>query len=143
LQEVPEAFNLRLMGTELVSGKPAWVIEAEPKPGYRPRSDRAKVLTKIRAKFWIDQAEYQWVKVDAEAIDTLSFGFGLFRIDRGGKLHFEQTRINDEVWLPSVLSASADARVGYIKKVRGDITVTYRDYRKFQTDSRIVSDDEK
>ncbi len=139
LLEVPSAFNLSLLGTELVSGKKTWVIAAEPKPGYKPSQDRAKVLTKIRAKIWVDQAEYQWVKVDAEAIEPISFGFGLFRIAQGGKLHFEQMRINNEVWLPSLLSASADARVGYVKKVRGDINVTYRDYKKFQTDSRIVS----
>ena len=143
LREVAAVYNLRLLGTETVSGKLAWVIAAEPKPGYKPTLDRAKILTKIRAKIWIDQAEYQWVKVDAEAIETLSFGFGLFRIAPGGKLHFEQTRINDEVWLPSVLSASASARLGYLKKLRGDVNVTYRDYRKFQTDSRIVSIDEK
>jgi hypothetical protein len=139
LQEVPSAFNLNILGTEVVSGRKAWVIGAEPKPGYQPKLDRAGVLTKIRAKIWIDEAELQWVKVDAEAIEPISFGFGLFRIAQGGKLHFEQMRINDEVWLPSVLSASADARVGYVKKVRGDINVTYRDYRKFQSDSRIVS----
>jgi hypothetical protein len=143
LQEVPAAFNLSVLGTEVVSGKKTWVIAAEPKPGYNPKLDRAKVLTKIRAKIWIDQAEYQWVKVDAEAIEPISFGFGLFRIAQGGKLHFEQMRINDEVWLPSLLSASADARVGYLKKVRGDVNVTYRDYRKFQTDSRILSAEEK
>lgn len=142
LQEVPEVYNLRLVGTELVSGRPAWVITADPKPGYKPKVDRAKVLTKIRAKIWIDQAEYQWVKVEAEAIDTLSFGLGLFRISPGGKLHFEQTRINDEIWLPSSLSASADARVGYLKKLRGDVTVTYREYKKFQSDSRILSADQ-
>jgi hypothetical protein len=142
LQEVPSVYTLRLVGTELVSGKPAWVIQAEPKPGYKPKMDRAKVLTKIRAKIWIDQAEYQWVKVEAEAVEPLSFGLGLFRIAPGGKLHFEQMRINDEVWLPSVFTASADARLGYLKKLHGDINVTYRDYRKFQSDSRILSADE-
>jgi len=140
LQEVPSVFNLSIVGTEVVSGKKTWLIAAEPKPGYKTSLDRAKVLTKIRAKIWIDQAEYQWVKVDAEAIEPISFEFGLFRIAQGGKLHFEQMRINDEVWLPSLLSASADARLGYIKKLRGDINVTYRDYKKFQADSRILSD---
>jgi hypothetical protein len=142
LQEVSSAFSLTVMGTEVVSGKKTWVIAAEPKPGYKPSLERAKVLTRIRARIWIDQTEYQWVKVDAEAIAPISFEFGLFRIAQGGKLHFEQMRINDEVWLPSVLSASADARVGYLKKVHGDINVTYRDYKKFQTDSRILSADE-
>src|SRR6266851_4034191 len=49
-------------------GKPAWVIEAQPKPGYRPKQSKAKVLEKVRAKIRVDQAEYQWVKVEAEAL---------------------------------------------------------------------------
>jgi hypothetical protein len=140
IREAPNAFNLTLLGTEIVSGKPAWVISAEPKPNFKPQFDRTKILSKIRAKLWIDQAEYQWVKVDAEAIDTLSFGLALFRIAPGGKLHFEQVRVNDEVWLPSIFSASGDARIGYLVKVRGQVDVSYRDYRKFQADSHIIAD---
>jgi hypothetical protein len=143
VREVPNAYNLKLVGTELVSGKPAWVIEAEPKQNYKPVIPHTDVLKKIRAKIWIDQQDYQWVKVDAEAIDTLSFGFALVRLAKGAKLHFEQTRVNDEIWLPSVFTASADARFGYLVKMSGDVNVTYRDYKKFQTDSRIVSVEEK
>ena len=138
LREIPEAFTLRLAGTENISGKPAWVIEARPKPGYRPKQSKAKVLEKVRAKIWVDQAEYQWVKVEAEALDTLSFGLGLFRIAPGGWLSFEQTRVNDEVWLPTRVTARADARLALVKKLHGQIDVSYRNYKKFQTDSRIV-----
>jgi hypothetical protein len=144
LVEVPRAFVLKVAGVEQVSGKPAWVIEAEPRPGYKPSSlPRANFLTKVRGKFWIDQAEYQWVKADLQVVDTLSFGLGLLRIAPGGSIHFEQTRVNDEVWLPAHITVHADARLAYFKKVREEYDVIYKDYRKFQADSKIVAFDEE
>ena len=143
LREVPDAFSFRLVGEETISGKPAWVIDAEPRADFHPKDAGAKVLSKVRAKIWIDQGEYQWVKAEAEVLDTLSFGLALFRLAPGGRLNFEQTRINDEVWLPAHIYVRADARLAYVKKLRAEIDVTYRDYKKFQADSRIVSEPEK
>lgn len=136
--QVPEAFLFRLAGEETVSGQPTWLLEATPKPGYRPPDARSKMLTKLRAKIWIEKSTYHWVKVDAEALDTLSFGLGLVRIAPRGTLHFEQVRVNDEIWLPSRILIRADARLALLKKLRAEIDVAYRDYRKFQSDSRIV-----
>src|ERR1700722_17533113 len=59
LDEIPEAFNFQLLGVENVSGKPAWVISADPKPGYQPKDRAAKLIAKMRGKVWIDQSEYQ------------------------------------------------------------------------------------
>jgi len=138
LRQIPEAYNFRLIGQEDVSGQPAWVIDAEPKPGYRPPDSRSKILTKLRAKIWIEQATYHWVKVDAQALDTLSFGLGLVRVAPGGTLHFEQVRVNDEIWLPSSILIRADARLVLLKKLHAEIDIAYRDYKKFQSNSRIV-----
>jgi hypothetical protein len=138
LRELPDAYRFRLAGEETVSGKPAWVIEADPKPGFRPKDMRSKILTKVRGKVWIEKSEYQWVKAEAEVLDTLSFGLALFRLAPGGSLKFEQTRVNDEVWLPAHMMIRADARFAYVKKVRAEIEVNYRDYKKFQAESRIV-----
>ncbi len=37
LLQLPDAYTLRLEGVEQISGKPAWVISGEPKPGFHPR----------------------------------------------------------------------------------------------------------
>lgn len=139
LNEVPDAFQFHLLGVEQVSGKPAWVIQCDPNPAFHPRDMRAKVLAKLRGTVWIDQSEYQWVKAEMQAVDTLSFGLGLFRLSPGGSISFEQTRVNGEVWLPTRAFIRADARVGYVKKIRAEIEITYRDYRKFQADSRMIA----
>ncbi len=138
LAELPDAYRFRLVGEEIVSGKPAWVIEADPKPDYRPKETRSKILAKVRGKVWIEKSEYQWVRAEAEVLDTLSLGMALFRLAPGASLKFEQTRVNDEVWLPAHMMIRADARLGYVKRVRAEIEVDYRDYKKFQAESRIV-----
>ena len=88
----------------------------------------------------IDKGEYHWVKAEGEAIDTLSFGFFLFRVAPGAKVSFEQVRVNGEVWLPSRISVRAEARVVLLKKMNAEIDISYREYRKFQADSKMVSD---
>ncbi|HEV2199647.1 MAG TPA: hypothetical protein VGR73_07490 [Bryobacteraceae bacterium] len=138
IRELPDAFTFHLDGVESVSGQPAWVIEADPKPSFHPVHSRAQLFAKVRAKVWIEQDTYHWVKADIDAIDTLTFGFGLLRVAPGGTLHFEQTRVNDEIWLPSHASIRADARLALVKKVRAEIDIRYSDYRKFQADSQIV-----
>ncbi len=143
LREIPDAFRFRLGGEESVSGQPAWVIEAEPKPGYQPKDSKAKVLGKVRGKFWITQRDNRWVKIQAEAIEPLSFGLGLFRIAAGGAFTLEQKRVNDEVWLPMHILIRGEARLAYLKKVHAEIEITYRDYKKFQTDSRIFATEER
>jgi hypothetical protein len=143
LRELPEAFSFRLLGEEAISGKPAWVIAADPRPDFHPRDLNARILAKVRGKMWVDKSEYQWVKMEGEILDTLSLGLALFRLAPGGRLSFEQTRVNDEVWLPAHVYIRADARLAYVKKMHAEIDITYRDYKKFQADSHIVLGPEK
>jgi hypothetical protein len=138
LREVPEAFDLTLEGTEEIGGRPVWIIGAQPKPGYKPKLRRAEMLTKLRGKIWVDQADYQWVKAEVEVIQPISFGLGLVRLAPGSILNFDQVRVNDEVWLPAHISVRADARLAYLRKLREELDVTYRDYQKFQADSHVV-----
>jgi hypothetical protein len=138
MDEVPEAFDYHLAGEEMISGKPAWLILADPKPDYRPKDSRAKFLTKVRVKIWIDEKEYQWVKVDAEALDKVSFGFHLIQIEPGATLRFEQTRINDEVWLPATAKVYVNARLALFKQMHSEVDIQFRDYKKFQAESHLV-----
>jgi hypothetical protein len=136
--EVADAFNFRLIGSETIDGHDAWVLDGEPRPGYEPKSREAKMLTKFKGRVWIDKAETQWVKLDVTAIDTLSIGWVLARIHKGTHVMVEQTKVNDEVWLPKHLQAHVDLRVALFKGYDVDVDQTYRDYKKFRTDTKIT-----
>ncbi|MBL0157656.1 MAG: hypothetical protein IPP47_11220 [Bryobacterales bacterium] len=141
LQELPDAFLFTLVGPETVDGHAVWVVDAKPKPGYRGKAKRWELLTKFKGRLWIDQKELQWVRVEAETIAPVSFGWVLARLEPGAKLTFQQSRLNSELWLPSKATTELNARLGF-KKLRNDTVVTWQDYRKYRADSRIVSAEE-
>jgi hypothetical protein len=62
VKEVADAYNFTLVGVETVDGRETYVIDAEPRPGFEPKTKEAKVLPKFRFRVWIDRAENQWVK---------------------------------------------------------------------------------
>ena len=136
--EVADAFNFRLVGSELVEGRDTWVLDAEPRPGFEPKRREAKMLTKFHGRVWIDKAEAQWVKLDITAIDTITFGLFLARIHKGTRVVVDMTKVNEEVWLPKYVEFRLDARVALLKNYREDIEQTFRDYKKFRTDSKIT-----
>jgi hypothetical protein len=136
--EVADAFNFRLVGSEVIDGRDMWVLDGEPRPGYEAKSREAKVLSKVKGRIWIDKAEAQWVKLDITTLDTISFGLVLARVHKGTRVQVELTRVNDEVWLPKRVEAHVDLRVVLLKNYDEDVEQVYRDYKKFRTDMKIT-----
>jgi len=139
VNEIADAFNFTMLPPETGDGRALYVIQGEPKPGYEPHSKNGKFLTKFRGKIWIDQNEYQWVKADLETIDTISFGWFVARLHKGTHLYIEQTRLNDEVWLPKLVRLNLGARVALFKDLNYDVTQTYSDYKKFGAQTKIMT----
>jgi hypothetical protein len=138
VRQVSDAYNFRLSGIDYLDGRETYVIDAEPRPSFQPQFKEARILPKFRFRAWIDKAESQWIKLDAECIDTVSLGWFLARIHKGSRLLIDQTRVNDEVWLPRHVAVKVDVRVALLKNFNVEADVTYRDYKKFRTDTKIL-----
>jgi hypothetical protein len=142
VKEVADAYNFTHVGTEQIDGRDTYVIAAEPRPGFEPHRKEAKFLPKLHGRIWIDATENQWVKLDVEVIDTISFGLFLARLHKGTHIVTEQTRVNDEVWLPRHTAVHVDVRVALLKNFNVNLDVTDKDYKKFHSDSKIVGIEE-
>ncbi len=138
VEEVADAFQFTRRADEEVGGRAAFVFDAEPLAGFQPRHKQAKILPKFRFRAWIDQSDCQLAKLDAEAIDTISWGGIIARIRKGSRIVIEQTRVNDEVWLAKSLAVKLGARVLLVKGMNMEIEGSFRDYRKFRTDARVL-----
>ena len=136
--EIADAFTFHLVGSETLDGRDTWVIEGDPRPDYQPKDRSTKIVSKFKGRVWIDKAEAQWVKLDIVAIDSISVGWFLARIHKGMHIEAEQTKINDEVWLPKHVAVRVDARLALLKSYNEDVDETFRDYKKFRTDSKIT-----
>jgi hypothetical protein len=138
LDEIPDAFDFRIAGEAQIDGRDAWIVEGTPRPGYRARGSLAKLFPKFRGKLWIDKADYQWVKTEAEVTGDISWGLFVARLSKGARLDVEMTRVNGEVWLPKRIEAKVSARVALVKKYRIEADTSFSNYRKFQVESRVV-----
>jgi hypothetical protein len=138
IEEVPDAFDFRLTGDDVIDGVPVWVIEGTPHPGYKPKSKSAGYFVKMKGRMWIAKSDYHQVKIDAVTLDTISIGAFLIRFAKGGHIVVEFSRINDEVWLPKHLSLTGSARVLLVKGYHVDADFTFSDYKRFSVDSRVL-----
>lgn len=138
VHEIADAYDFKLVGTEQVNGREAWVIDGEPHPGFVPHMKESKFLSKFHGRVWIDKDDLQLARMDIESLDTVSIGVFLARIHKGTRFSLAQARVNDEVWLPKQVTYKVDARIALLKGFKVDGEQTYRDYKKFRTTSKIV-----
>ena len=138
VREVADAYNFHFAGIESLAGRDTYVIDGEPRPGYQGHLKESKFLPKFRFRAWIDKDESQWKKLDIRCIDTVSWGLFLARIHKGSRVIIEQTRINDEVWLPQHINLKVDVRLALLKNFNVEDDITYHDYKKFRIGTKIV-----
>ena len=101
--ELPDAFDFRAVGEKTLDGRSLLVIEGVAQPGYKSRSSTAKIFRSLKLTFWVDQQEFQIVRVEAEVIDAISVGLFLVRVAKGSRATLELKCVDDGVWLPDRL----------------------------------------
>jgi hypothetical protein len=138
VRDVVNAYNFRVVAEEAVDGYAAYVVDAEPRPDFHPTQPHADILPKLRGKMWICKQDYGWIKLEAETLDTISWGLFILRIHNGTEFHLEQMRVNDEIWLPRRMSLNASARIGLFSNAAFDWESTFSDYKKFTSNTRIL-----
>lgn len=111
MSEMTKAFSFRLLGTESLRGHEVYVFDAVRNPRYRPVNSKAKTLTGMRGKLWIDARTYHWVKVEAEVIDPVYFEGFLARVDPGTKFILDKEPVDDNVWLPTRFSVQVNSKI--------------------------------
>jgi hypothetical protein len=129
LQDLLEAFDFYLIGEEIVGGRPAYVLQATPHAGYRPRGKYGKLFSKVEGKLWVDKQDFGWIRVDGEVTQSFSIGFLVARVQRGSHIIMEQTCVGDAVWVPKRVEMKASARILFLKSLDLERILTYSDYR--------------
>lgn len=129
LRDVLEAFDFRVVGEEIVGGRPAYVLHATPHPGYRAHGKYAKMFSRVEGKLWVDKQDFGWIKVDGQVTQSFSMGLILARVERGSHITFEQTRVGNAVWVPKRIEVRATARILFLKSLDIERILTYSDYQ--------------
>lgn len=129
-------YDFRMLRRENVGGHDTIAIAFTPKKSSRPRTREGKIMRHFAGTAWVSESEHEMVRLEAEALDTVSFGLGLLaRVHKGSKAAFERRKVNGEQWLPANASYTASARVMLVRRLRIGGTSEFSDYRKFTVDT--------
>jgi hypothetical protein len=129
IREVPKAFDFQLIGEDEVNGRPAYVLQATPHPGYQAQGKYGKMFSKVEGKLWVDKQDFGWIKVDGQVIQPFSMGLFLVRLLRGSHITMEQTRVDDGIWMPEHVEVRAAAKIFFVKSLVIERVLTYSEYR--------------
>jgi hypothetical protein len=117
---------------ERFRGQEVLVFDFEPNPEFKPEKLEEKVVQKLAGVMWIDEKALNVARLQAYFVGDMKIAGGLLaNVQKGTNLVFEQTFINNEVWLPTYEEAHVGVRVLLLKGVRVDQMTRYSDYKKF------------
>jgi hypothetical protein len=128
--EVPKAFDFQLVSEEVVNGRPAYVLQATPHPGYHPQGTYGKIFSKLEGKLWVDKQDSGWIKADGQVIQPFSIGSFLVRVLRGSHITMEQTRSDEGIWMPEHIEIRAAAKIFFVKSLMIDRLLTFSEYKR-------------
>ena len=129
LLDVPDAFQFTMLPDETVNGRANYVIQCTPKPDYHARNTKSRMFSKLTAKIWIDKEDLRMTKADAAIVDSLSIGWIMARISKGGRIELTQTRVADDVWLPKRIDINGEARILLVNDKKIDEQIIYGGFK--------------
>jgi hypothetical protein len=136
VEDIFRVYDVRMLGREVVDGHHTIAFSLTPRPRAEPRTREGRYMRRFAVRAWISETAHELVRLDAEAVDTLSIGFGLLaRVHKGSRFSFERRRIDGEAWLPARSSYTGSARVGLIRVLRRQGVSEFSAYRRFSVDT--------
>ena len=128
MEQMALAFQFRLIGEETVNGALCYRFTATPKADYVPPVEKARVLLGMRGQMWIDKLNSHWVKVEAQVIQPVSFGFFIAQVKPGTQFELDQMPVG-EYWLPHHFIEKVNASVFGLYGYRTQEESVYSNYQ--------------
>src|SRR5438445_308998 len=121
---------------ERFRGQDVLVFDFEPNPEFKPHKLVEKVVQKLAGVVWIDEKARDVARLEAYFTGDMKIGGGLLaNLQKGTSFVFEQSFVNNEVWLPTYMEAHVGVRFLLVKGIKASIVTRYWDYRKFNVET--------
>jgi hypothetical protein len=136
VDDIFRVYDIKMLGRESLDRHDAIRFSLTPRPNAEARTSDGKMMRHFTVMAWVSETDYELIRLNVEAIDTVGIGLGLLaRVSKGARIAFERRKVNGEVWLPASASYSFNARVALLKMLRRDATLEFSNYRKFTVDT--------
>lgn len=131
LEDFVDNYEYRIVGTESIGGRPATVLEFRPgewKKDLLGRLDR--IFRNLEGRVWIDQQDFQVVRVEGHLQTGIRWGFGLVATLNTFELEIEQKKVDDQVWLPDTVSYQAEGSAFILGRIHRRNVSRFHDFQR-------------
>jgi hypothetical protein len=136
VDDIFRVYDIKMIGRERIDAHDAIHFTLAPKPNANPQTREGGIMHHFTGNAWVSESDYELVRLNVEAVDTVGIGLGLLaRVGKGARIAFERRKVNGEVWLPASASYSFNARVALMKMLRRNASLEFSNYRKFTVDT--------
>jgi hypothetical protein len=121
---------------ERFRGQDVLVFDFEGNPEYKPKNIAEHVAQQLAGVVWVDEKQHEVVRLEAYFVKDFRFAGGLLaNLQKGTSFIFEQTFLNNEVWLPTYEEAHVGVRVLLLKGFKVNEVTRYSDYQRFHIET--------
>lgn len=140
LDEVFRLMDFRMLGREWLAGRPTIVLAIQPRSGAKAVTRMGSMVQKVTGRVWVDERDFEAVRVEARAADDITYGLGLFaRVYKGTTLLWERQKVNGEAWVPARLEIRASGRFLLFRRLGLHRVTDYFNYRRLTAASASAS----
>ena len=136
IADVVATLEFKVAGRAVRDGVPTIMVTFTPRPSARPETRQGRIAQKFSGTVWIDEAAHEVIRVEAKAVDDISFGYGLIaRLGEGTVATVTRKRVDRNLWLPTQLTINGRGRAAVFRSLVIDFTADWYDYRRLEGDS--------
>lgn len=117
---------------ERFRGADVVVFDFGPNPDFKPKRLVDKLIYDLVGTVWVDPQAQDIARLEARFNTSFKIGGGMLAsLQKGSAFAFEQSLVNNQVWMPSYDEVHVGAKLFMLKTLRDDVTDHYYDYQRF------------
>jgi hypothetical protein len=131
MDDVVAMLTFKMDRREMLNGRDTIVITFTPKPDGEPQTREGRIAKAFTGSAWVDEAAREVIRVDATAVDTISFGYGLIaRLNKGSTVTLRREAIDGRLWLPTSIRFAGEGRALLVRKLNVDQRIEWSEYKR-------------
>ncbi|MEQ1757145.1 MAG: hypothetical protein ABL986_02425 [Vicinamibacterales bacterium] len=130
VEDITQTLTFAIARREMVDGRPFIVIDFEPRPGAKPSTRQGRLARAFKGSMWVNEDAHEIERVEATAVQDLSFGLGLVaRLRKGATVSAERKPVEGGLWMPTSVRLNGAGRAILFRKLDIDYALDWFDYR--------------
>jgi hypothetical protein len=131
VDDVASVLDVALHRRDRLDGRDAIVATFKARRDANPRTREGRLARGFAGEIWIDEQAKEVVKIDATAIDDLTFGYGMLgRLNKGATVTVRRQPVEGSLWMPVSVRFDGEGRALLFRKLTINFALDWFDYRR-------------